>query len=154
MKLIKYLIILWMLIIFLLSNQKAQDSKELSNSFISNTIIKVYEMKNGEITQQKKIEIKENCSFIVRKAAHFTIYLILGLLVSVALIKKCLSLKEIIIYGVLICMAYATTDEIHQIFVSGRSGEIRDIIIDTCGSTVGILLNIIINRKRIILKNS
>ena len=47
-------------------------------------------------------------------------------------------------------MAYSITDEIHQIFVSGRSGEIRDIIVDTCGSTVGILLNIIINRKRII----
>ena len=138
-----------MIIIFLLSNQKAQDSKQLSNSFITKTIIKIYEAKHGEITEEKKIEIKENYSFIVRKAAHFTIYLVLGLLVSLVLIGKNLNIKQIIIYGVLICMAYAITDEIHQIFVSGRSGEIRDIIVDTCGSTVGILLNIIINRKRI-----
>ncbi len=139
-----------MIIIFLLSNQKAQDSKQLSNSFITKTIINIYEMKHGKITEEKKIEIKENYSFIVRKAAHFTIYLVLGLLVSLVLIGKNLNIKQIIIYGVLICMAYAITDEIHQIFVSGRSGEIRDIIVDTCGSTVGILLNIIINRKRII----
>ena len=150
MKILKYLIILWMIIIFLLSNQKAQDSKQLSNSFITKTIINIYEMKHGKITEEKKIEIKENYSFIVRKAAHFTIYLVLGLLVSLVLIGKNLNIKQIIIYGVLICMAYAITDEIHQIFVSGRSGEIRDIIVDTCGSTVGILLNIIINRKRII----
>lgn len=149
MKILKYLIILWMIIIFLLSNQKAQDSKQLSNSFTTKTIIKIYEAKHGEITEEKKIEIKENYSFIVRKAAHFTIYLVLGLLVSLVLIGKNLNIKQIIIYGVLICMAYAITDEIHQIFVSGRSGEIRDIIVDTCGSTVGILLNIIINRKRI-----
>lgn len=139
-----------MIIIFLLSNQKAQDSKQLSNSFITKTIINIYEMKHGKITEEKKIEIKENYSFIVRKAAHFTIYLVLGLLVSLVLIGKNLNIKQIIIYGVLICMAYAITDEIHQIFVSGRSGEIRDIIVDTCGSTVGIILNIIINRKRII----
>lgn len=139
-----------MIIIFLLSNQKAQDSKQLSNSFITKTIINIYEMKHGKITEEKKVEIKENYSFIVRKAAHFTIYLVLGLLVSLVLIGKNLNIKQIIIYGVLICMAYAITDEIHQIFVSGRSGEIRDIIVDTCGSTVGILLNIIINRKRII----
>ena len=150
MKILKYLIILWMIIIFLLSNQKAQDSKQLSNSFITKTIIKIYKAKHGEITEEKKIEIKENYSFIVRKAAHFTIYLVLGLLVSLVLTEKCFNLKQIIIYGVLICMTYAITDEIHQIFVSGRSGEIRDIIVDTCGSTVGILLNIIINRKRII----
>ena len=149
MKILKYLIILWMIIIFLLSNQKAQDSKQLSNSFITKTIIKIYEAKHGEITEEKKIEIKENYSFIVRKAAHFTIYLVLGLLVSLVLIGKNLNIKQIILYGVLICMTYAITDEIHQIFVSGRSGEIRDIIVDTCGSTVGILLNIIINRKRI-----
>ena len=139
-----------MIIIFLLSNQKAQNSKQLSNSFITKTIINIYEMKHGKITEEKKIEIKENYSFIVRKTAHFTIYLVLGLLVSLVLIGKNLNIKQIIIYGVLICMAYAITDEIHQIFVSGRSGEIRDIIVDTCGSTVGILLNIIINRKRII----
>lgn len=150
MKILKYLIILWMIIIFLLSNQKAQDSKQLSNSFITKTIINIYEMKHGKITEEKKVEIKENYSFIVRKTAHFTIYLVLGLLVSLVLIGKNLNIKQIIIYGVLICMAYSITDEIHQIFVSGRSGEIRDIIVDTCGSTVGILLNIIINRKRII----
>lgn len=150
MKILKYLIILWMIIIFLLSNQKAQDSKQLSNSFITKTIINIYEMKHGKITEEKKVEIKENYSFIVRKTAHFTIYLVLGILVSLVLIGKNLNIKQIIIYGVLICMAYAITDEIHQIFVSGRSGEIRDIIVDTCGSSVGILLNIIINRKRII----
>lgn len=149
-KILTILIILWMATIFILSNQKAQDSKQLSNSFIAKTIIKIYEMKNGEISEKKKIEIKENYSFIVRKAAHFTIYLILGLLVSVVLTERCFTLKEIVLYSILICMAYAASDEIHQIFVSGRSCELRDVLVDTCGSTIGILLNTIINKRRII----
>lgn len=139
-----------MIIIFLLSNQKAQESKQLSNSFMTKTIIKIYEVGHGKITEEKKTEIQENYAFIVRKTAHFTIYLILGLLVSIVFTEKCSNLKEIIIYGVLICMTYAISDEIHQMFVSGRSGEIRDVLVDTCGSTIGIILNIIINRKRII----
>ena len=35
---------------------------------------------------------------------------------------------------------FAVTDEIHQIYVSGRSCEFRDILIDSCGVALGVLL--------------
>ena len=36
------------------------------------------------------------------------------------------------------------TDEIHQLFVPGRSGEIRDVCIDSLGVITGIIIFLII----------
>lgn len=37
-------------------------------------------------------------------------------------------------------------DELHQKFVNGRSAEIRDVCIDTCGVILGILLVILVGK--------
>ena len=129
-----------MILIFMLSNQPAEESTELSDGFISKTIGNVYKLTHKDITEEKIIEIQDKYTHITRKTAHFTIYLILGLLVGILLKEYNITTKQLIIYGILICMVYAITDEIHQLFVIGRSGEIKDILIDTCGSTVGILI--------------
>ena len=39
----------------------------------------------------------------------------------------------------LIGTAYAVTDEFHQAFVPGRSCELRDVVIDSCGVLTGVL---------------
>lgn len=44
---------------------------------------------------------------------------------------------------------YAITDEIHQCYILGRSGEIRDVLIDSAGVLTGILLNLIVRRVNI-----
>ncbi|MFR1872919.1 MAG: VanZ family protein [Coprococcus sp.] len=36
---------------------------------------------------------------------------------------------------------YAVTDEIHQLFVPGRSGQITDVILDSCGGLIGAVLS-------------
>jgi len=41
---------------------------------------------------------------------------------------------------------YSITDEFHQIFVPGRSSELRDILIDTSAASLAILLILIINK--------
>ena len=43
---------------------------------------------------------------------------------------------------------YAVTDEVHQAFVSGRSCELRDIIIDTVAAGVGVGVVMLIRRWR------
>ena len=46
---------------------------------------------------------------------------------------------------------YALSDEIHQIFIDGRSCEFRDWVIDTAGALIGIaafLLVMLIIKKR------
>ena len=39
-----------------------------------------------------------------------------------------------------ICFLYACTDEFHQLFIAGRSAEIKDVLIDSFGSLTSILL--------------
>jgi VanZ family protein len=42
------------------------------------------------------------------------------------------------------CLIYAILDEIHQIFVPGRSCEIMDIIIDSSGSFIFIAISVFV----------
>ena len=50
------------------------------------------------------------------------------------------SASKILRRAVFIGFLYASTDEFHQTFVPGRSGEIRDILIDTFGVLLGALI--------------
>jgi len=84
----------------------------------------------------------ESISFVVRKAAHFTEYLILGC----ALVPVMREHGKKAILAWLIGSAYAVTDEIHQYFASERSCEIRDMCIDSCGVLVGVLIGLLIIR--------
>ena len=143
---LKVLIVLWMILIFILSNQQANDSTKLSDGVIENTIGNIYKLTHKNTNEEKLKEIKIKYTHITRKTAHFTIYMILGLLVGLLLKEYNIDTKKAILYGILICMCYAISDEIHQIFVSGRSGEIRDVLIDTCGSMVGLLITRIKNK--------
>ena len=55
MKVIKIiLLILWMMIIFAFSNQKAIDSSNLSNGLIDRTVVKVYKVFYGDISKEKE----------------------------------------------------------------------------------------------------
>lgn len=78
----------------------------------------------------------------IRKNAHFFIYLILGVLVKYALNSTGISGFKSIVISLLICVAYAFTDEIHQLFVPGRGGQLSDVGIDSCGAGLGILLQL------------
>ncbi len=91
----------------------------------------------------------ETLSFIVRKCAHFLEYLVLGIstLVSVRDLSRWSSGKSAIT-ALLISAAYAATDELHQMFVQGRSCEVRDILIDSLGALAGILIACLVSFLR------
>jgi len=79
--------------------------------------------------------------FLVRKTAHFTEYAILGSLFFLNLRNTPLGLiKHPLATSILFSFLYACTDEIHQIFVPGRSAQFRDILIDTLGASFGIAI--------------
>lgn len=76
----------------------------------------------------------------VRKAAHFTEYALLGLLTySIAI---CWNYKKTkgTVYSFLFVVTLAAADEIHQTFVPGRSGSLRDVLLDSTGIIAGILV--------------
>lgn len=129
------LVVIWMTVIFCFSNQKAEDSSKLSDGVIIK-VAKIFVKDN--ISKEKKQELIQKYTFIIRKMAHFTVYLILGILV-IDMVSS-FNLKNVIIMSVSICFLYALSDEFHQLFVDGRSCELRDVLIDTIGSYVGILI--------------
>jgi len=143
------LIVIWMIIIFSLSNQPAIDSTELSDGFISNTIGNVYKLFNKNISFDELNEIKVKYTHPVRKMAHFTIYMILGILVTLLVREYNVSFYKCLFISLLVCLLYSISDEVHQLFVMGRSGEIRDILIDTSGSFIGIFVFNKLFRKKV-----
>ena len=132
------LMLLWMILIFTMSSFDATESTNQSN-FIVNIITNIFKIENIELL-----------SFIIRKLAHFTEYLILGLLVANMFTKN--NINNLYLISIILCIIYATSDEIHQLFVPGRACQLRDILIDSIGSITGVYLYKLINTK--ILKNN
>ena len=77
------------------------------------------------------------CDFLLRKAAHVSVYLILTLLLYRAFrgLKMPLLMSGLggFVYPAGVSSLYAMSDEIHQLFVAGRVGSVRDVFIDTVG---------------------
>jgi len=51
-----------------------------------------------------------------------------------------LSIKKQLVYAFIISFFYGVIDEIHQTFVPTREGKLRDVIIDTMGIAVALLI--------------
>ena len=150
--------VLWILIvfcmgtIFFLSSQEATESKKVSSGVIK-TIVKAVDFTN-ELNEEELNNIAEDLTFIVRKGAHFSAYAIICILWSLLLSEYNICGKRNLLFSLLICFLYACSDEIHQIFVPGRSGEIRDVIIDSCGAITGyIFLKLLSKLKKKISRN-
>ena len=138
-KVLIILAIIWMGIIFMFSAQVSDESKSSSNKVTSAVVNTVISIKKENISEEKRQKIIEDKTFIVRKTAHFTEYFILGLILILFLQTKEKLTTKYIILAIIFCVLYATSDEIHQLFVDGRSCKIMDILIDTCGSSLAIL---------------
>lgn len=69
-------------------------------------------------------------------SGHLVAYYVLGLLVWWGLGSTSRSAKWL---SVLICTAYGVTDEFHQLFVDGRSAELRDLVNDFIGACLAML---------------
>jgi VanZ family protein len=78
----------------------------------------------------------------MRKSAHFIAYLVLGFLVSHAMKNEDSTAPAWKQRGasLLLCVAYAISDEFHQVFVPGRGPLLKDVLIDGSGAALGVLL--------------
>ena len=142
------LLVAWMVLIFVLSAQTAEVSSQTSGGFIT-TVIKIFNWNFDSLSAAEKTVIVENFQFLVRKTAHFTIYFILGVFSFFSLVtydKICMVWRVLI--GGVICLLYSISDEIHQLFVVGRSCEVRDVLIDFCGAMLAISVLWFIFRKK------
>lgn len=123
--------LLWMVVIFMLSHQSASISSGQSGVFVE------------QLRHIAPSVDQQLLTFLVRKGAHIFAYFVLGILTFNALWRVDLSKFKFnypLGLSIIVCALYATSDEFHQLFVSGRSGEIRDIIIDSCAATIGVFI--------------
>lgn len=145
----------WMGVIFLFSTQDGTSSAHLSSGLVHRFVL---------FFLPKHLSGNENLvstlEFIVRKGAHMTEYAILAMLAlaqirayfpwkndlpeesSSARSEFALSvngLRPLFQLGITVgfVFLYACTDEFHQTFISGRSGQFRDVLIDTAGGLLG-----------------
>ena len=124
-----------MALIFTMSSFGASDSDKQSG-FIIDTLTSIFpDLKSANFLVR-----------IVRKSAHFLEYALFGFFMA-RLFKKN---DKAPFLSIIFCGFYAMTDEFHQTFIAGRSGEITDVLIDTAGATCGAL--IYLGLKCLILK--
>jgi len=87
--------------------------------------------------------------FIVRKCAHLGEYAVLALLLLrsatfMTNLKRSPAILYVSVWGA--CLFVATTDEFHQTFVASRSALATDIMIDSGGAILGLLIGAVFVR--------
>ncbi|MDE6005230.1 MAG: VanZ family protein, partial [Oscillospiraceae bacterium] len=138
-KIIPIILVILMIVMFCFSAQPANESSETSSGFCIIFAKFLYlDYENYDIAIQTVIT--SGLEFIIRKTAHFTEYAFMGFLWYLYLADK----KYNILISIGATGVYACTDEVHQLFVEGRSGQISDVLLDTCGGCFGVLIAFII----------
>lgn len=130
------LLSVWLIIIYLFSNQTGNESSSLSNGVLEK-IVRIF---NENISEQDLLSICDALGLFIRKCAHLAEYLLLGLLFYNCFYYLKITNKMNLSYSILTCMIYAITDEFHQFFIPGRSCNIFDFIIDSVGIILGVYL--------------
>ena len=136
-------------VIFTLSAMPADDSTALSTGVIWHIvgfIVPGYDL----MPLASQLYWQEQLQFPVRKAAHFSEYALLGMLMlnmvrqlareNGGVAKRFGGIREQAVFAWELSTLYCVTDEIHQIFVDGRTFKLLDIGIDSAGALTGILV--------------
>lgn len=149
----------WAAFIFSMSLQPADVSSETSLGFAA-WLVETFLPDQQEVFETFSLEQVEFWHHILRKLAHFTEYTILGM----SMLSTWLHSKVKNYFGkigaAVCCICIASIDETIQLFVPGRSGQVKDVLLDSCGAVFGIcfilVLIKIINGKRnrtVLVKN-
>ena len=148
------LVLIGCITIFCFSEFSAGESTKQSRGLTYN-IIKI--LNGNKLSEKELTKLTKKVNPLVRKIAHFSIYMILAIFTYMFIEELNIKsksekerLRKNILYTCIFCIIYAIFDEIHQIYVPGRTGKAIDVIIDTLGSCMGItllLVNNIIKRK-------
>jgi VanZ family protein len=148
-------VILWAGLIFSFSNQP-YEKQELKSDLPNVINLQKVEKHFGEVQfeySQKEVSLKSLgaagfVEFFIRKGAHLSVYFVLGFLLYRALSSY---KKRIVVnsgLSLLLTVLYAASDEFHQSITPNRTPLFHDVVIDTVGGIIGILVAILIFKKR------
>ena len=94
----------------------------------------------GDYPEEEQQAMYDGTQFAVRKAAHYTEYLLLGLLSLLCLESWFGKRRWLVPAAWGFSTLYAVTDEMHQLLIEGRSGQWTDVLIDSAGALTGVLI--------------
>lgn len=142
-----------MVLIFCFSAQSGGESGSLSDS-IARMLASTFVGGFDTMPIEQQTQIIAQMSWPIRKTAHASEYACL----AISLVITCWQLyawrcdkkaamsslgRRVALVGVaafVIAVLYACSDEIHQLFIDGRAGQVADVLVDTSGAAIGCLL--------------
>lgn len=142
-----------MVLIFCFSAQSGGESGSLSDS-IARMLASTFVGGFDTMPIEQQTQIIAQMSWPIRKTAHASEYACL----AISLVITCWQLyawrcdkkaamsslgRRVALVGVaafVIAVLYACSDEVHQLFIDGRAGQITDVLVDASGAAVGCLL--------------
>ena len=132
-------LIAWMTMIFTMSAMQAPASGQMSTR-IARTAVEAFVPGYSDASADMQSDILFSADHFVRKTAHFTEYMLLGVFAALFFFCYEWSSKSRIFAALLVCMVYAVSDEVHQIFVLGRGPMAGDVFLDWAGSAFGVMM--------------
>lgn len=134
------LALFWMCVIFSFSAQEKEESSEVSEAFSYRMVSSTGLLFHLNLDEEQLREIANAIENTVRKAAHMTEYGILSVLFYIWLGKWQFAISRRSIMAMVFAALYAVSDELHQTFVPGRAGRFSDVIIDSIGAVIGVVV--------------
>ncbi len=147
-------VILLSMRIFSFSAATASESSSVSEK-ITKVVVDVVKQTKSNASKDPswEKELFEICHKIVRKTAHFSLYAVLAVL-TLLLVKSYGAVWLLSgIISAAYCLLFAISDEVHQLFVDGRSGQVSDVFLDFCGALAGIGICVAIAKCRLRKQN-
>ncbi|MBR9706704.1 VanZ family protein [Candidatus Pacearchaeota archaeon] len=78
---------------------------------------------------------------------HFTIFAIFSFFLLIAIIRGKIDNRYLVLFAILLALAYSITDEIHQFFVPNRFCSYTDIITNSVGILASSVFYLILRKK-------
>lgn len=128
-----------MTVIFSFSAEDSGESTETSIS-VTEMSAQILIQDYDKLEKPQQQLIVENLNPFIRKLAHFSLYMLLGTSLYFTARSFAPPIKKKAVAAITVGAAYAVIDEIHQIFVPGRSAQITDVLIDTSGIITAVLI--------------
>ncbi|MCI6757191.1 MAG: VanZ family protein [Lachnospiraceae bacterium] len=139
--------VLLAVMIFCFSAQPSTDSSDLSKTVTAELLRAASGAFDLHLQAFQIAAFVAKYEHLVRKAAHFTEYFVFALALSHGFARNGIDGRKRFFLTVLVIFLYAGSDEIHQLYVPGRSGQFRDVCIDTAGGAAGSLLCVLHSRR-------
>lgn len=131
-----------MVLIFVFSAQPAQDSDRTSG-FLVNLVLYTACPDYDTLSPDAQQAVYNTLQHLVRKAAHFTEFALLGFFLRLCL-ESWFPKARLSLWAWLGGALYAVSDEIHQLSVDARSGQFKDVLLDSSGVIAGVIVGWVI----------